>query len=139
MKMFMLGFFGLALSVNLLTPDIPPIPAKTLTSLWASPQIVQGDPEPPEYPKGVYCSPKGDVAFGVQTADHPCHCQNMYRESEKGCCDVKVSLDSTCMQFCHEQHCSCPIVCIPGKPDETEPPPDGAVNNSGNSDAGVDR
>ncbi len=85
-------------------------------------QIVMGPTEPPEYAKGVYCTPHGDNVFGVQTTDHPCACKNMLREDKDGCCEVPVNNDDACKQWCHEDHCSCPKICIPGKPDETETP-----------------
>lgn len=81
--------------------------------------------EPPEYADGVMCSPKGDIFKGLQTPDHPCHCKNMWRDSDtdgENCCDERVTNDSTCLQWCHEKHCACPKICIPGKADETAAP-----------------
>ena len=79
--------------------------------------------EPPEYPVGVSCSPKGDVVRGRQTTDHPCACKRhddvdaddpdaaakgrMCQAGEA----TNPSHDAVCKQWCHEQHCSCPIAC----------------------------
>lgn len=112
-----------AVSVNLRsTIVVPPV---------AAPIVAQQDPsghfpnEPPEYADGVMCSPKGDIFKGLQTPDHPCSCKNMWRDShpnDEGCCDERVTNDSTCKQWCHEQHCACPHICVPGKADETATP-----------------
>jgi hypothetical protein len=85
-------------------------------------QIVTNPNEPDEYAEGVYCTPKGDNYKGVQTPDHPCACKNMMREDKDGCCDVRVTNDPVCKQYCSEKHCACPKQCIPGQADETEPP-----------------
>lgn len=103
----------LALSVFLLTAPSP------------SSQIVMNPDEPTIYPEGVYCTPAGDMFHGLQTPDHPCKCKNMLREDKDGCCDVKVTNDPVCKQWCHEEHCGCPMECIKGRPDETEPHDDG--------------
>ena len=68
--------------------------------------------EPPEYPQYVYCSPHGIVSAGVVIdPDHPCHCARM--NSSDDCDDPKMDThDSHCNQWCHEDHCSCPIKCI---------------------------
>ena len=69
-------------------------------------------PEPPEYAEGVFCSPKGDVAYGVQTGDHPCHCHRMNQSGAHDCCDhSQDSHEKDCAQWCHESHCSCPVEC----------------------------
>lgn len=66
--------------------------------------------EPPEYPDGWFCSPRGDIHNGTQTADYPCHCARMNHSDS--CDDPKAdSHDPGCGQFCHEQHCACPIAC----------------------------
>ena len=90
--------------------------------LMPPPQIVRNPDEPAPYPKGVYCTPKGDLVHGVQTDLHPCKCHNMVRESKDGCCDVPVTNDPVCAQFCNEAACACKKECIPGRPDETRPP-----------------
>lgn len=81
--------------------------------------------EPPEYEPGVMCTPHGDNYKGLQTPDHPCTCKNMYRDSgddtEEGC-NERVTNDAACKQWCHESHCACPRICVPGKPDETATP-----------------
>ena len=85
--------------------------ASRVTPLTA--QIVQGG-EPDEYPPDVLCSPKGDIFHGLQTPDHPCVCTRMaYTADPDGCCDANAphKLDTRCKQFCHEQHCACPVIC----------------------------
>lgn len=83
--------------------------------------------EPAEYPDGVMCTPQGINYHGLQTKDSPCTCKNMWRDSDgdEGCCDVRVTNDSTCQQWCHENRCACPHICVPGKSDETQTPDDG--------------
>lgn len=93
-----------------------------LTAL-PSGQIVFNPTEPVPYEKGVYCTPKGKLVFGTQTSDDPCSCKNMLRESKDGCCDVPVTNDPVCRQYCTEKNCACPKVCIPGQKDETQTPP----------------
>ena len=66
--------------------------------------------EPPEYPEGHFCSPAGVVAGGkVIDSDHPCHCKNMGDPQES--CEKPVTNDPVCTQYCHEKHCSCPLIC----------------------------
>ena len=85
-----------------------------LIPLSVSAQITHA-PDPPEYPDGVMCTPKGDNFKGLQTPDHPCHCHKMYAQTEDpdGCCDPSAPkiLDTTCKQICHEKHCACPTEC----------------------------
>lgn len=64
--------------------------------------------EPPIYPEGMYCTPRGDVVQGVQTPDHPCRCKRM-ADPEDSCETVRES--SECLQWCHKEHCKCPIAC----------------------------
>jgi hypothetical protein len=85
-------------------------------------QIVTNPQEPPEYADGVYCTPAGTMAYGIQMGDHPCACKNMLRDDKDGCCDVPVTNDPVCQQWCHEKHCACPKACVPGSADETEAP-----------------
>jgi hypothetical protein len=96
--------------------------AISMVAVAAMGSQVSRSTEPNEYPSGVYCTPHGDLYKGVQTPDHPCSCKNMFRQDDDGCCDQRVTNDPVCMQWCHEQHCSCPKTCIAGHPDETEPP-----------------
>jgi hypothetical protein len=66
--------------------------------------------EPPEYPEGVSCTPAGDIAYGVQTGEHPCACKRMIAPDHD--CDTAQTLpDPVCAQYCHEKHCACPITC----------------------------
>ena len=69
---------------------------------------VQVPAEPPEYPQGWYCTPKGDVAEGIKTPDHPCACKRMYADEA---CELNPTHDAACKQFCHENHCGCPVAC----------------------------
>jgi hypothetical protein len=70
--------------------------------------LAQG--EPAEYPVGVFCSPAGDVAGGkIIAADHPCHCANM--GDPQTSCETRTTNDPVCRQYCHEQHCRCPVQC----------------------------
>ena len=71
--------------------------------------------EPPAYPEGVFCTPHGDLAFGVQTTDHPCSCKNMQfqRSNDAECCvRAPNTNDASCKQWCNEQHCACPVACV---------------------------
>lgn len=66
--------------------------------------------EPSEYPEGVFCSPAGITARGkVIDADHPCFCKNM--ASSEDSCEKPTTNDPECKQWCHEKHCSCPMLC----------------------------
>lgn len=66
--------------------------------------------EPPEYPAGMFCTPLGDYVPGKgRTTDHPCHCKNM--GDPQTSCEKPTTNDPVCRQFCHEQHCSCPLAC----------------------------
>jgi hypothetical protein len=64
--------------------------------------------EPPEYPSGWACSPKGIIKSGRQTAEHPCHCRRMADPATS--CEV-VTEQATCNQWCHKNKCSCPVIC----------------------------
>lgn len=65
--------------------------------------------EPPEYAPGVLCSPGGDIVQGRQTPDHPCACKNM--GDPQTSCEKPTTNDPVCRQYCHEQHCACPLIC----------------------------
>lgn len=65
--------------------------------------------EPPEFPAGWFCTPRGIVKNGKQSGEHPCHCKNM--ADPQTSCETRTTNDPQCSQWCHEQHCSCPIVC----------------------------
>lgn len=72
--------------------------------------VMLAQQEPPEYADGVFCSPAGVVAGGkVIDADHPCHCKNMGDPQDS--CETPTTNDPVCKQWCHEQHCSCPLTC----------------------------
>lgn len=73
-------------------------------------QVVQTQ-EPPEYAVGTMCTPAGDNVNGLQTPDHPCACKNMTAPTPDGECDLLITNDSLCKQWCHEKHCSCPRMC----------------------------
>ena len=86
-----------------------------LTSLGLGIQDPQNPPprgEPKEYPDGVFCTPKGDIAYGVQTSDHPCVCHRVNQSMAHDCCDhAQDSHEQACNQWCSEKHCSCPVEC----------------------------
>ena len=66
--------------------------------------------EPPEYPEGHFCSPAGVVAgWKVIDSTHPCFCKNMGDPQES--CEKPITNDPVCNQYCHEKHCSCPLIC----------------------------
>lgn len=66
--------------------------------------------EPPEYPSGVVCSPKGDVAYGVLSNDHACTCQAMcmHNQDPHGTPRTWVNEDQACLQWCRHDKCGCP-------------------------------
>jgi hypothetical protein len=68
----------------------------------------QAPQEPPEYPDGNFCTPKGDVVKGTQTPDHPCACHRVNRTEF---CEGEPSHEPVCKQYCHERHCRCPVTC----------------------------
>lgn len=81
-------------------------------SMLAAAQLVwQAPTEPDEYPKDVFCTPKGKNVFGVQTTDDPCHCVNMVGATPDGECTMPLNNDPECKQWCHEKHCECPKKC----------------------------
>lgn len=83
--------------------------------------IFQGPTEPPEYPSGQFCSPVGDIVAGKPINDHACKCKRLDHSEQ---CDGPASHDAVCKQWCHEQHCSCPIVCdVPAEPTPDVPQP----------------
>jgi hypothetical protein len=79
--------------------------------------------EPPVYPQGQFCTPKGDMKGGKQTTDHPCACKRHDEadpddpENKKMCKAGEATMpshDTTCKQWCNEQHCLCPVSCDTG-------------------------
>lgn len=64
--------------------------------------------EPPEFPPGQFCSPRGIVRQGRQTTEEPCHCKRM-AEAETSC--ETVHEDKVCGQYCHPKSCACPVTC----------------------------
>ena len=74
--------------------------------------------EPPEYPAGTFCTPRGDMVGHLQTADHPCHCARMHVSEDTGepvhgaaCETAPATHDPQCQQWCHEDHCGCEVSC----------------------------
>lgn len=64
--------------------------------------------EPPVYPDGAFCTPRGTFGNGIQTTDHPCHCKRMDSDPT---CEGEPRHDPKCKQACHEDHCACPVIC----------------------------
>ena len=68
-------------------------------------------PEPPELPPGEFCS---HVEHG-SNPQHPCACQrecvdyNTENEDGSQSTHTTVKEDSQCKQYCHKEHCHCPI------------------------------
>lgn len=79
--------------------------------------------EPDEYPAGSFCTPKGDVVNHLQTPDHPCHCAKMYdRQPNDPYCETSPVRESRdCKQWCHSDHCGCPVDCPMQEPTPEEP------------------
>lgn len=65
--------------------------------------------EPPEFPAGWFCTPRGIVKAGKQTSEQPCHCRNMGDRATS--CETRTTNDPNCSQWCHEKNCACPIIC----------------------------
>lgn len=80
-----------------------------------SPQIIG---EPDIYPPGQFCNPAGvvDGRGHVLDEDHKCFCK---KHDDDPLCDgvVKTEVPSECKQWCHEDHCACPVVCDVHKKD----------------------
>ena len=74
-------------------------------------QVVVAPPHPDPYPKGQFCTPKGIMVDGYQTADHPCSCKRMAQDCDEG---SEVAEDAKCNQWCHKDHCGCPVSCPEG-------------------------
>ena len=71
--------------------------------------------EPTEYPPGYYCSPQGTISDNkVIDPAHPCICKRMDHSED---CDGLPIEDAMCMQWCHKDHCGCPVTCQPTKQD----------------------
>ena len=73
---------------------------------------------PEEYPQGWFCTPKGTVKHGQQTPDRPCHCVRMDYDTH---CEGVPTESSLCLQWCHKQHCACPVTCAPGQGPQPDP------------------
>lgn len=103
MKAFLLGLLLVGAALEVPPPLVP------------YPQIIaqQIPVEPPIYPEGTLCTPNGDNVHGLQTPDHPCMCARMSHGTD---CESDVHEDAACKQFCHAQHCGCPLLC--GAPDD---------------------
>jgi hypothetical protein len=71
-------------------------------------QVVQQQTEPEPYPPGWHCTPQGDVRNGQQTREHPCACKKMDHDVD---CEGTPNEDPVCKQWCHKNHCGCPIAC----------------------------
>jgi hypothetical protein len=75
-----------------------------------SPMVLQSVQEPPEYPDGQLCDPRGtvNVKGELMSPDHPCACHRVNRTEF---CEGEPSHESVCKQWCHEKHCHCPVTC----------------------------
>ncbi len=64
--------------------------------------------EPDVYPPGHVCVRAVDVKGPT---DHACSCQRKCVPSEDsdGNQTVTIQEDNTCLQWCHKEHCSCPV------------------------------
>jgi hypothetical protein len=65
-------------------------------------------PEPPVLPPGQFCV---HVTRQNPRPAHPCACQRecLPTEDEQGRQTVGVREDAQCTQYCHADHCHCPI------------------------------
>jgi hypothetical protein len=67
--------------------------------------------EPPELPPGEFCS---HIENGNKPA-HPCACHrecvDQHGEDEDGTqtTGTVVKEDAQCKQYCHKEHCHCPV------------------------------
>lgn len=70
--------------------------------------------EPPVLPEGSFCTPAGTATSDGHVIDgqpsHQCHCQHMTHSKD---CEGQVEEKSSCKQWCHKEHCHCPVVCDP--------------------------
>ncbi len=77
-------------------------------------KVMSGAPqaEPKELAQGLFCNPKGVVARNGLVIDpaHPCHCAHMTHSKD---CEGAVEENAKCTQFCHKEHCHCPVTCDP--------------------------
>lgn len=64
--------------------------------------------EPEELPPGHVCVTPAQVKGPT---DHPCDCQRkcIVSEDENGKESISVQEDAQCKQYCHKDHCSCPM------------------------------
>lgn len=64
--------------------------------------------EPPVLPEGQFCQHRAD--HGPAPA-HPCACQRECKpsEDEDGHQTIVVVEDAHCAQWCHKEHCHCPM------------------------------
>lgn len=100
---------------------------KVVATLWAtlyfliSAAIMQV--EPPELPAGAFCSPRGVVSSDGHVMDgaHPCHCEHMTHSKD---CEGGVEENNKCTQWCHKDHCHCPVMCDPIDPATGSAPED---------------
>jgi hypothetical protein len=60
--------------------------------------------EPPVLPAGQFCA---HVTRANPRPAHPCGCQRHCSEGEGG--DEAVVEDAQCKQYCHADHCHCPV------------------------------
>lgn len=71
--------------------------------------------EPPEYPDGNFCDPRGTVnnQGRVIAPDHPCTCKRMVEPTKDDpACELGfIHEDQKCLQYCHYKHCACPVDC----------------------------
>ncbi len=79
--------------------------------------------EPPKYPVGQFCSPKGDIIRGRATTTHPCKCKRHDEgdltnpDADRMCKagePVNPTHDAVCNQWCNESACACPVECKTG-------------------------
>lgn len=92
---------------------ISPLWKPSLVLLVLLGAAAQAPIEPPEYPDGQMCSPRGDVHYvpGIgwrSLNDHACKCHRVDQSED---CDSVPIEDKVCLQFCHHDNCSCPIEC----------------------------
>lgn len=71
--------------------------------------------EPPVLPDGSFCTPAGIATTDGHVMDpaHPCHCEHMTTSTD---CEGYVQENNRCTQYCHKDHCHCPVVCHPVDP-----------------------
>ena len=59
-----------------------------------------GGQEPKEFPPGVTCQRAGPPV------DHPCACHRICSDPTD---PTSVVEDVNCKQYCHKEHCACPV------------------------------